>query len=137
MAKERQLAIFTAVYDDLDDAKADLDAIENLHKEDFLGTFDAAVIDQKSGKPHVVKRLDRPVVRVIPEELGFGRLRRKELKEAAAELGADQVGLIMIGEPTAEKGFDLAITRAAKVVKHTVDATTEEIADEMKEAAQS
>lgn len=137
MAKERQLAIFTAVYGSIDDAKADLDAIENLHKDDFLGTFDAAVIDQKSGKPHIVQRMDRPLVRVIPEDVGFGRLRRKELKEAAAELGANQVGLIVIGEPTLEKGFDLAVTRASKVVKHTVDATTEEIADEMKEAAQS
>ncbi len=74
---------------------------------------------------------------MIPEDVGFGRLRTKELKEAAAELGANQVGLIVIGEPTLEKGFDLAVTRASKVVKHTVDATTEEIADEMKEAAQS
>ncbi len=137
MAKERELAVFTAVYDSVDGAKADLDAIETLHKDDFLGTFDAAVVDQKNGKRHIVKRLDRPVVRVIPEELGFGWLRRKELQEAAAELGANQVGLIVIGEPTLEKGFDIAVTRATKVVKQTVDATTDEIAEEMKAAAGS
>ena len=137
MAKERELAVFTAVYDSVDRAKADLDAIETLHKDDFLGTFDAAVVDQKNGKRHIVKRLDRPVVRVIPEELGFGWLRRKELQEAAAELGANQVGLIVIGEPTLEKGFDIAVTRATKVVKQTVDATTDEIAEEMKAAAGS
>jgi len=137
MAKERELAVFTAVYDSVDSAKADLDAIETLHKDDFLGTFDAAVVDQKNGKRHIVKRLDRPVVRVIPEELGFGWLRHKELQEAAAELGANQVGLIVIGEPTLEKGFDIAVTRATKVVKQTVDATTDEIAEEMKAAAGS
>lgn len=74
-------------------------------------------------------------MRVIPEELGFGWLRRKELQEAAAELGPNQVGLIVIGEPTLEKGFDIAVSRATKVVKQTVDATTDEIADEMKAAA--
>ncbi len=137
MAKERELAIFTALYDSVDDARADLDAIENLHKDDFLGTFDGAIVDQQNGKPHIVKRMDRPVVRIIPEELGFGRLRHKELKEAAAELGANQVGLIVIGEPTLEKGFDIAVTRATKVVKQTVDATTDEISEEMKQAAKS
>jgi hypothetical protein len=42
-----------------------------------------------------------------------------------------------LAEPRAEKGFDLAVTRAAKVVTYTADATTEAIADEMKEATQS
>jgi hypothetical protein len=46
MAKERELAVYTAVYDNVDAAKADLDAIEQLHKEDLVGTFDAAVVDQ-------------------------------------------------------------------------------------------
>src|SRR6516164_5214782 len=106
MARERELAVYTAVYGSVDDAKADLEAIEQLHKDDLIGTFDAAVVDQQKGKPHIVKRLDRPMVRVIPEELGFGTLRRKELKEAAAELTADQAGLIVVGQPTLEKGFD-------------------------------
>ncbi len=137
MAKERELVVFVAVYDSIEAAKADLDAIEQLHKDDFVGTFDAAIVDQKNGKPHIAKRLDRPVVRVIPEELGFGPLTRKELKEAATELGANQAGLIVIGQPTLEKGFDKAVTRAAKVVKHTINATADEIAKEMKEAANS
>jgi hypothetical protein len=137
MAKERELAIYVGVYDDVASAKADMDAIEELHKADLIGTFDAAVVDQKNGKPHIVKRMDRPMVRVIPEELGFGPLSRKELKEAAAELGSNQAGLIVLGQPTFEKGFDKAVTRAAKIVKRTVDATTDEIAKEMKEAAGS
>ena len=41
----------------------------------------------------------------------------------------------MIGEPTLEQGFDKAVTRAAKVTKKTVDATADEIAKEMQEAA--
>jgi hypothetical protein len=137
MAKERELSVFVGVYDNVDAARGDLDAVEQLHKEDFVGTFDAAVVDQKNGKPHIVKRMDRPVVRVIPEELGSGVLPRKELKEAAGELAANQAGLIVVGEATLEKGFDQAVTHARKVLKRTIDATADELAKEMKDAARA
>jgi hypothetical protein len=75
--KGREKAIFTAAYDNIEGANTDLDAIEALHRDDFLGTFDAAIIGQKDGKPHIVKRIDRPVVHIIPEELDFGPLFRK------------------------------------------------------------
>jgi hypothetical protein len=100
----------------------------------MIGKFDAAVIDQEGGKPHIVKRVDRPRARIIPELFGGGALPRKELKEAAMELTSDEAGLIMIGEPTIEKGFDKAVTGAAKVVKRSLDATSDEISSELKEA---
>ena len=131
---ETEMALYTAVYESVPPALEDLDAIEELHKESIIGKYDAAVIDQEEGKPHIVKRMDRPRVRVIPEMFGGGALPRKELKEAAQELTSDQAGLIVIGEPTIEKGFDKAVTRAARIVKHSVDATTDEIAGELKEA---
>ncbi len=43
----------------------------------------------------------------------------------------------MVGEPTIEKGFDKAVTGAAKIVKRVVDATTDEIASELQEAVKS
>ena len=131
---ETEMALYTAVYESVPPALEDLDAIEELHKESMIGKYDAAVIDQEEGKPHIVKRMDRPRIRVIPEMFGGGALPRKELKEAAQELTSDQAGLIVIGEPTIEKAFDKAVTRAAKVVKHSVDATSDEIASELKEA---
>ena len=131
---ETEMALYTAVYESVSPALEDLDAIEDLHKESMIGKYDAAVIDQEEGKPHIVKRMDRPRIRVIPEMFGGGALPRKELKEAAQELTSDQAGLIVIGEPTIEKGFDKAVTRAARIVKHSVDATTDEIASELKEA---
>ena len=131
---ETEMALYTAVYGSAPPALEDLDAIEELHKESMIGKYDAAVIDQEEGKPHIVKRMDRPRIRVIPEMFGGGALPRKELKEAAQELTSDQAGLIVIGEPTIEKGFDKAVTRAARIVKHSVDATTDEIASELKEA---
>jgi len=131
------MALYTAVYESVPPALADLDAIEELHKDEMIGKFDAAVIDQEEGKAHIVKRVDRPRMRIIPELFGGGELPRKELKEAAMELTSDQAGLIMIGEPTIEKGFDKAVTGAAKVVKRSLDATNDEIASELKEALKS
>ena len=40
----------------------------------------------------------------------------------------------MVGEPTIDKGLDKAFTGAAKVVKRSVDATTDEITSELREA---
>jgi uncharacterized membrane protein len=136
MADENTL-LYTAVYDDLSTALADLDTVEQLHHDELIGNFDAAVIDQEDGKPHIAKRVDRPRIRVIPEAFGGGTLPRKELHDAANELTASQAGLIVVGEPTIEQGLDKAIAGAARVVKRSFDASTDEIASELREALKS
>jgi len=137
MADKEPMMVYAAAYETVDDALADLDVIEQLHKDEMIGKFDAAVIDKEDHQPRIIKRMDRPHIRVIPEWFGGGTLPRKELKEAAEQLTADQAGLVVVGEPTIEKGMDKALTKAAKVVKHTVDATTDEIASELREALKS
>ncbi len=134
MADKNQLLLYTAAYETVTAALADLDAIEQLHKDELIGKYDAAVIDKENGKPHIVKRMDRSRMRVIPEWFGGGALPRKELHDAAEELTANQAGLIAVGEPTIEKGLDKAFAGAAKVVKRSVDATTDEITSELQEA---
>ena len=134
MAEAKQLVVYAAAYETVDAALADLDAIEQMHKDELVGQYDAAVIDKEDGKPHVVKRMDRPHMRVIPEWFGGGTLPRKELHEAAEQLTANQAGLIAVGEPTIEKGLDKAFSKAAKVVKRTVEATTDQITSELQEA---
>ena len=134
MTEKEPMVVYAAAYESVSAAMADLDAIEQLHKDQVIGSFDAAVIDKKDGKPHVAKRMDRPRIHVIPEWFGGGTLPRKELHEAAGELTANQAGLLAVGEPTIEKALDKALTGAAKVVKHTVDATTDEITSELQEA---
>ena len=134
MAEKKTLVIYAAAYQSVDAALADLNAVEQLHKNQVIGQYDAAVIDREKGKPHVVKRMDRPHIRVIPEWFGGGTLPRKELHEAADELTANQAGLIAVGEPTIEKGLDKAFTGAARVVKHAIEATTDEITSELQEA---
>ena len=134
MAGNKSMVLYAASYESVSDALAALDDIEQLHKDKVIGQYDAAVIDKENGKPHIAKRMDRPGIRVIPEWFGGGTLPRKELREAAAELTETQAGLVAVGEPTIEKALDDALTGAAKVVKHTVDATADEIASELQEA---
>src|ERR1700733_13250357 len=99
---DNNVVLYTAVYDDVSTALSDLDALEGLHEDDVVGKYDAAVIDQENGKPHIAKRMDRPRIRVIPEAFGSVALPRKELE--AKELTSGQAGLIVVGEPTLEKG---------------------------------
>ncbi len=134
MPDKKPMLVYAAIYGSVSAAQTDLDAIEALHKDKVIGSFDAAIIDQENGKPHVAKRMDRPGVRIIPEWFGGGTLPRKELHELAAQLTASQAGLIAVGEPTMEKALDQALASADKVVKRTVDATTDEIASELQEA---
>jgi len=134
VTEKEPMVVYAAAYESVSAAMADLDAIEQLHKDQVIGSFDAAVIDKKDGKPHVAKRMDRPRIHVIPEWFGGGTLPRKELHEAAGELTANQAGLLAVGEPTIEKALDKALTGASKVVKRTVDATTDEITSELEEA---
>ncbi|HVP03927.1 MAG TPA: hypothetical protein VMT10_15265 [Solirubrobacteraceae bacterium] len=130
-ASAENAVLFTAVYDDLVDARSDLDAFEELHKADVIGKYDAAIINQQDGKPHIVKRVDHPVIRVIPEWLGSGALPRGELHDAAKHLAPGQSALVVVGEPTLDKAFDRAVVRAAKTVRHDLDAAIDEIEKEL------
>ena len=92
MSDKKPVVLYTAAYDSVSAALTNWDAVEQLHKDAMIGRYDAAVIDKEDGKPHIVKRMDRPGVRVIPEWFGGGTLPRKELHEAAQELTACQAG---------------------------------------------
>ena len=131
------MMVYTAVYVDVGAALADLDALEQLHRDDMVGKYDAAVIDKEKGEPHIVKRMDRPRARVVPEMLGKGTLPRHDLHDAAQELTSQEAALIVIGEPTLEKGFDKAVSTAARTMKRAFNATTDELASELHEALKS
>jgi len=137
MAEKQPMIVYAATYLSVPAAETDLAAVEQLHKDEMIGAFDAAVIDKEDSQPHIVKRMDRPRVRVIPEWFGGGTLPRKELHEVAQELTAGQAGLIAVGEPTIEKALDKVLTNADKVVKRSVNATTDEITSELQEALKS
>ena len=65
----QNLVLYTGEYDNVTAALAD-DAVEQLHKDEMIGSYDAAVIDNESGKPRIVKRMDLPRMRIIPEVFG-------------------------------------------------------------------
>jgi hypothetical protein len=127
--------LYSAVYEDVYAALADLDALDELHHLEAIGKYDAAVIDKEDGQPHIVRRADKPAIRVIPEWFGGGILKRKELHAAADQLDNYEAELIVVGEPTLDKAFDRAITRASKTAKQEFDKATDELVKELKDAS--
>ena len=103
MAEKKTLVVYAAAYETVAAALADLDAIEQLHKDKMIGSYDAAVIDKEDGKPHVVKRMDRPHIRVIPEMFGGGTLPRKELHDAAEALTLARQGSSQLASQPSKK----------------------------------
>ena len=51
MADKQPMVMFAASYDTVPAALEALDDIEQLHKDQMIGKFDAAVIDKENGKP--------------------------------------------------------------------------------------
>jgi hypothetical protein len=126
---------WVAIYDDVDAALADLDAFGQLHDADVIGKYDAAVIDQENGKAHIVKRVDNPRINLLPELVGKGALPSGELKDAANQLEPGEAALLVVGDPTLDKGFDKAVTRASKVAKESFDTSTDQLARDLINAA--
>jgi hypothetical protein len=135
MAEPEYVVVYAAAYPNVAAAQAVLDTIEHLHK--VAGSYDAAVIAKENGKPRVVKRMDHPRTRIIPEWFGGGALTRKELDDAAEELLADEAGLIVVGEATIEPALDKVFTGTARVVKREMEATIDKITSELQEAFKS
>ena len=53
--------VYAAEYDSVDDAKADLEDLKDLHREDVVGTYDAAVITKnEEGKVKIVDKIEKP-----------------------------------------------------------------------------
>ena len=47
MAEKKPMIVYAAAYGSVEAALADLDAIEQLHKDEMIGQYDAAVIDKE------------------------------------------------------------------------------------------
>ncbi len=134
MAELEYVVVYAVAYPTVAAARAVLNTIEHLPKDKVIGEYDAAVVDKENGKPHVVKRMDRPHRRIIPEWFGGGALTRKELDDAAEELLADQAGLIVVGSASIEPALDEVLAGTAKVVKREIEATIDQITSELQEA---
>ena len=132
MAELEYVVVYAVTYPTAAAALAALEDIEHLDKE-VNGPYDAAVVDRENGKAHVVKRMDHPRARIIPEWFGGGTLTRKELDEAAKELLGAEAGLIVVGEASIEPAVDQALAGNDKVFKREVAATVDQITSELQE----
>jgi uncharacterized membrane protein len=58
---DNPMFLYAGEYDDVDDAKADLEALKELHREDLVGTYDAAVLTKnEDGKVKIVDKTEKP-----------------------------------------------------------------------------
>ena len=53
--------LYVGEYDSVDDAKADLEALKEMHREHVVGTYDAAVVTKnEEGKVKIVDKIEKP-----------------------------------------------------------------------------
>jgi uncharacterized membrane protein len=58
---DNSMFLYAGDYDRVDDAKADLKALKELHREHLVGTYDAAVITKyEEGKVKIVDKTEKP-----------------------------------------------------------------------------
>jgi uncharacterized membrane protein len=58
---DNPLFLYAGEYDSVEDAKADLELLKDLHSEKFVGTYDAAVLTKnEEGKVEIVDKIEKP-----------------------------------------------------------------------------
>ncbi|HEX2742451.1 MAG TPA: DUF1269 domain-containing protein [Rubrobacter sp.] len=154
---DNPMFLYAGEYESVDDAKADLDELKRLHDEQFVGTYDAAVLTKEDGKVKIVDKIEKPTQHggwaglAVGAALGLifppsvlvsglvgagagavighlrGGMSRSDLKEIGEMLEESESALIVVGEATIERGVDEAIKHAKKQMKKEVRADAREI----------
>jgi uncharacterized membrane protein len=58
---DNPMFLFAGEYESVEDAKADLDTLKELHREHIVGTYDAAVVTKnEEGKVKIVDKIEKP-----------------------------------------------------------------------------
>ena len=58
---DNPMFLYAGEYDDVDEAKADLEELKELHREHVVGTYDAAVLTKnEKGKVKIVDKTEKP-----------------------------------------------------------------------------
>lgn len=154
---DNPMFLYAGEYESVDDAKSDLDELKQLHDEQFVGTYDAAVLTKEDGKVKIVDKIEKPTQHggwaglAVGAALGLifppsvlvsglvgagtgavighlrGGMSRSDLKEIGEMLEESESALIVVGEATIERGVDEAIKHAKKQMKKEVRADAREI----------
>jgi uncharacterized membrane protein len=138
--------LYAGEYENVDDAKGDLQVLKELHREHLVGTYDAAVVtNNEAGKVKIVDKIEKPTQHggwagmavgaamglIFPPSvlvgglLGAGALighlrsgmSNSDLKEVGEMLEDSEAALIVVGEATIERAVDDATRRAKKELK--------------------
>ncbi|MBV9452931.1 MAG: hypothetical protein JOZ19_02225, partial [Rubrobacter sp.] len=68
---ENPVLVFVGDYESVDDAKADLQVLKELHSEHAVGTYDVAVVTKiEEGKVKIVDKIEKPTQHGGWAELG-------------------------------------------------------------------
>jgi uncharacterized membrane protein len=157
--------IYAGLYDNVDDAEADYEAVFELHALGAIGTFDSAVIRRdEDGKVHVSKT-EKPtqhgawtgagvgaIVGILfpPALIGsavvgatagglIGHLRggvsRGDLKDLGEELEPGGAAVLVIGESKIQEELEKAMERTDNIIEQEIEADAEELQRELDAAA--
>ena len=162
---DRPVFLYAAIYDEIDDAEADYEAVFDLHAAGAIGTFDSAVIRKDDDGKVRVTKTEKPTQHGAWTGAGVGALvgiifppailgsaivgagagglvghlskgiSRGDLKDLGEELEAGTAAVIVLGESKIEEQLEKAMTRANKLIEKQVDADAEELEREIDAAA--
>src|ERR687896_2715478 len=58
---DNPMFLYAGEYENVDDAKADLETLKEMHREHIVGTYDAAVVTKnEEGKVKIVDKIEKP-----------------------------------------------------------------------------
>ncbi len=162
---DKPVFLYAAIYNDIDDAEADYEAVFDLHAAGAIGTFDSAVIRKEDDGKVRVTKTEKPtqhgawtgagvgaLVGILfpPAILGAaivgagaggltghlsGGISRGDLKDLGDELEAGTAAVIVFGESRIEEQLEKALTRANKLIEKQVNADAEELERQIDAAA--
>ncbi len=148
--------LYVAAYSSEADARADYEALKDLHAAGLVGTYDAAIVAKVDGKVHVHKH-EKPtqhgawtgvavgaVVGILfpPSIIAAGvvgagagglighlwrGMSRSDVKELGELLDDGEAGLVIVGRSKIEEQVARAITHATRQLEKELDAESEEL----------
>ncbi len=161
---DRPVFLYAAVYDTIEDAEADYEAVFDLHAAGAIGTFDSAVIRKEADGKVRVTKTEKPtqhgawtgaavgaLVGIVfpPAVLGSAivgagaggltghlsrGISRGDLKDLGEELEAGTAAVIVLAESKIEEQLAEATKRANKLIEKQVDADADEFKREIAKA---
>lgn len=157
--------LYIASYTSEDDARADLEALYELHAGGVVGTYDAALVSKDAdGKVHVHKH-EKPTQHGAWTGIGVGALvailfppsllastvvggtagglighlwhglSRHDVKELGETLDAGEAALVIVGRSKLEETLDRELKRATKRMEKQLDADAKAFEKELDAAS--